>query len=163
MHALKRVSKDDNFNASVFLTFQLSKGTFFEMPLRVLTVFSQYISAFLILLAYTHACKSCKSLAYNATCLAPPLASTTTPAGHYLQCIALIALVALHCVAMNCIIALRCIAFHCVASHCIACLALHYDMSGIFCGVSRNQPIAPRFYYLVSCTSLDECVYIRIC
>ena len=39
---------------------------------------------------------------------------------HYLQCIALIALVALHCVAMNCIIALRCIALHC-----IALLALH--------------------------------------
>ena len=117
-------SKDDNFIASVFLTFQLSKGTCFEMPLRVLTVFSQYILAFLIMLAYTHACKSCSSLAYNATCLAPPLAPSTTPTGHYVQCIALIALVALHCVAMNCIIALRCIALHCVALHCLPCIAL---------------------------------------
>ena len=44
-------SKDDNFIGSVFLTFQLSKGTIFEMPHCVLTVFSQYKLAFLNMIA----------------------------------------------------------------------------------------------------------------
>ena len=44
-------SKDENFIASVFLTFQLSKGTIFEMPHRVLTVFSLYKLAFLNMIA----------------------------------------------------------------------------------------------------------------
>ena len=45
-------SKDDNFIESVFLTFQLSKGTIFdEMPHRVLTVFSRYKLAFLNMIA----------------------------------------------------------------------------------------------------------------
>ena len=39
-------SKDDNFIVGVFMTFQLSKGTTFEMSHRVLTVFSQYKLAF---------------------------------------------------------------------------------------------------------------------
>ena len=44
-------SKDENFIATVFLTFQLSKGTIFEMPNRVLIVFSQYKIAFLNMIA----------------------------------------------------------------------------------------------------------------
>ena len=44
-------SKHDNFIASVFLTFQLSKGTICAMPHRVLTVFSQYKLAFVQMLA----------------------------------------------------------------------------------------------------------------
>ena len=121
MQVLLACSKDDNFIASVFLTFQLSTGTIFEMPNRVLTVFSYYTIAFLNMVAQIHECKACISLAYNATCLAPPQASTTTPARHYVQCIALhcIALIALHGIELHyCIIALRCIAL--IALHCIA-------------------------------------------
>ena len=44
-------SKDDKFIAGVFLKFQLSKGTLFEMPHRGLNVFSQYNLAFLNMLA----------------------------------------------------------------------------------------------------------------
>ena len=44
-------SKDDNFIAGIFGIFQLFKETIFEMPLRVLIVFSQSKLAFLNMIA----------------------------------------------------------------------------------------------------------------
>ena len=44
-----------------------------------------------------------------------------------------------------------------------AIIAFAYDMFGIFCGICRNQPMALRFYFSVSCTCLEKCVYIRFC
>ena len=44
-------SKDYNFIASVFWKCLLSKGTIFEMPHRVITVFSQYKLAFIHMIA----------------------------------------------------------------------------------------------------------------
>ena len=65
-------SKDDNFIAGVFFDISAVQGDYlFEIPNRVLTVFSQYKIAFLNMVALIHACKACISPACNATCLAP--------------------------------------------------------------------------------------------
>ena len=73
----------------------------------------------------------------------------------------------MHCIALHCIDCIDCIALHWIALlHCIALIALHciavWHVWNLLWDLPKSAN-APRFYYSVSCTCPEKCVYIRIC